>query len=193
MADYDYTTKNSNNFELSMLDLTEDDLDKIPIYYRNGTHYFIDDDEMIYAKSLFSNIGYFIPDSKMLRNLYRQLDISKTEKQIWEEVTVILVKVQGSSTETILQKRFEKALVETKKEIERLISKTGKSGCLKNYNSKCVTSYLSATESRHSKTFCLYCKEHCAKKQLRLQNLNDFKDGVSSRLDCDCVECNFNW
>jgi len=191
--DYDYTTKSSNHFELSMLNLTVDDLDEIPIYYRNGTKYLIDDNDMIYAKSLFNSVGYFIPDSKMLKNLYRQLDINKTDKQIWEDVTAILVKVQGSSTETILQTRHEKALVEAKKAMEEALAKTGTSGCLKNHHGKCVAGVLPAMDTRQSKTYCLYCKEHCAKKQLRLHNLDDFKDVVRSHFDCECVECNFDW
>lgn len=179
---YDYTTKKSNHFELSMLNLTSDDLDEIPIYYRNGTKYLIDDDEMIYAKSLFNSVGYFIPDSKMLKDLYKQLDIAKTDKQIWEEVTKILVKVQGSSTETILQTKFEKAL-----------SRTDKTKCLKNHNGSCVASVLPSTDSRQSKTLCLYCKENCAKKLFIINTLDDFKDIITSYFECDCVNCNFDW
>jgi len=130
----------------------------------------------------FNGVGYFIPDSKMLKNLYKQLDINKTDKQIWEEVTKILVKVQGSSTETILQTRFDKAL-----------SNTDKTKCLKNYSGKCVASVLPKTNSRQEKIVCLYCKKRCAKKLFKINNLDEFKDIVINRFDCDCVNCNFDW
>jgi len=112
---YDYSTEKSNHFELSMLNKTENDLDEIPIYYRNATRYYIDDNEIIYAKSLCKSTGYFIPDSKMLKNLYKKLDIPLSDKKIWEKVTGLLKRVEGSFVEIILQTRFEKELLETDK------------------------------------------------------------------------------
>lgn len=183
-VNYDYSFKRSKVFELDELDVTEDNLTELPIYYRNGKTYHLTENEIIIAKSLFGG-GHNIPDSKMIKSLYRQIGKSKTEKEIWEKYYEILDKINNVSEETRLKTRIEKAMKHT--------DTTKCMGKYNGINGNCVTSSLKPTNSRQIKTLCLYCKENCAKKVFGLENLDEFTDRVSKSINCDCVECNFTW